>query len=439
MIELFFDLLQLNQSPTWLSQSDFEIIKQLGINRSSGRITYLAKKKNTEQTVVIKEFQFFSKTWEGYSLIEKEIQTLSTIEHPNIPKYLGKYETENSSCLIQEYIEAPSLASYGKFPLEEIREIALSILDTIVYLQSLNPPIFHRDIKPSNILYDQQERRVYLIDFGAARNEIVMGESTRLEGTPGFSPPEQLQGKELNFSSDLYSLGITLICLLSGISSEEINQLINHQFDIDFSGVALDDISWQFKDWLKKMVNPDPAQRFSSAFEAKQSLDNIPSKKVTIISSKKLKQVPKQSRIKSIIILLISLFNLVLGCSFFSYYFSLIITPFVALWKSWASLFEGSIVTFDVSLQTVWKATEFLRFTPLYGDWLKDQLYLWLDVSFNLTSEPDILLQFPSQLWNFLNLLCGIDMVQGIVFSICLFCLVLSNALIFQLFGRYLR
>lgn len=257
------------------SPDRFEFLESLGSNHSAGRITHKARHLKSGQIVVIKEFTFVNSSWDGYKQIEKEINTLSRLNHPNIPKYLGKYEFEKSLFLVQEYIEAPSLATYGKLPLDEVKDIALSILDILVYLQSLNSPIFHRDIKPENILYQQESKEVYLVDFGLAKGVGTVGLSTMIGGTMGFMPPEQILGKKLSSASDLYSLGITLVCLLSGIPSSEINQLINHQFEIDFSKVIPNNVSWEFRDLLKNLTHPSQEQRFQSAFQAKQELINI--------------------------------------------------------------------------------------------------------------------------------------------------------------------
>ena len=69
---------------------------------------------------------------------------------------------------MQEYKNAPSLAERRSFTVEEIKQIAVSVLEILVYLQQRTPPVIHRDIKPENILVDNQ-LNAYLIDFGFAR------------------------------------------------------------------------------------------------------------------------------------------------------------------------------------------------------------------------------------------------------------------------------
>ncbi|MGK7897873.1 MAG: protein kinase, partial [Xenococcus sp. (in: cyanobacteria)] len=112
----------------FFSQKDFTILEELGRNSYAGRVTSKARHNQTGKIVVIKQFQFLSANWDGYKLVQKEIETLSQLDHPNIPKYLGQYEDEQGFCLVQEYIDAPSLASFGQLPIAEVTEIALSVL-----------------------------------------------------------------------------------------------------------------------------------------------------------------------------------------------------------------------------------------------------------------------------------------------------------------------
>jgi serine/threonine protein kinase len=84
--------------------------------------------------------------------IEREIQTLRSLHHPKIPSYLDDFKTESASyCIVQEFIDAQTLAKNNNFTPEEIKSIAIQLLEILVYLQSLLPPIIHRDIKPENI------------------------------------------------------------------------------------------------------------------------------------------------------------------------------------------------------------------------------------------------------------------------------------------------
>lgn len=254
----------------------YQIIEELGHNLTGGRVTYKATHLLSGQTVVIKEFQFLGSSWTEteYDAYEQEIQVLRHLSHPGIPRYLDSFETDEGFCLVQQYLDAQSLAIPHPWKLEEIKHIAISVLRILTYLQSQTPPVIHRDIKPENILVDQN-LKVYLIDFGFARlGGGEVGVSSVVKGTMGFMPPEQLFNRQLTPGSDLYGLGATLICLLAGVKSGEIGTLIDEDYKLHFSHL-IPPMQRGWISWLEKMVQPLPKTRFSSAQEALIALKPI--------------------------------------------------------------------------------------------------------------------------------------------------------------------
>ncbi len=255
------------------SSHGYQVTRELGRNREAGRITYLATAQNLDQQVVIKEFRFAlaDANWSGFKAYQREIEMLQQLEHPRIPRYLDCFETQVGFCLVQEYKNAPSLVERRSFNPEDIKQIALSVLEILVYLQRRTPPIIHRDIKPENILVDKQ-LNAYLVDFGFARirgGELAL--SSVAAGTPGFMPPEEQFGRPLTEASDLYSLGATLICLLTGIRSVDIGKLIDDDYRFDFKRLV-PNLSASFISWLEKMVAPNVKQRFNNAAAALDAL-----------------------------------------------------------------------------------------------------------------------------------------------------------------------
>lgn len=258
--------------------SKYEVVRELGRNREGGRITYLATDSslNPPQQVVIKEFRFAAAgaNWSGFKAYEREIAILQELQHPRIPRYLNSFETKSGFCLVQEYKNAPSLAQRRSFTPEEIKEIAASLLEILVDLQKRTPPVIHRDIKPENILVDQQ-LNAYLVDFGFARirgGELAL--SSVAAGTVGFMPPEEQFGRPLTEASDLYSLGATLICLLTGTRSVDVGRVINDDYRFDFKG-KVPQLSSSFISWLEKMVAPNVKQRYLNAAVALEAVKPI--------------------------------------------------------------------------------------------------------------------------------------------------------------------
>jgi serine/threonine protein kinase len=262
---------------TDFSHLGYQINKELGKNHFGGRITHLAEAENDKKQVVIKEFRFadVGADWSGYKAYEREIEVLKQLNHPRIPSYLTTFETPQGFCLVQEYKDAPSLASENNFTPQQVKQIAISILEILVYLQQRNPQIIHRDIKPENILVDKN-LNAYLVDFGFARvnnNEVAL--SSVASGTPGFIPPEEYFGRDLTEASDLYSLGVTLICLLSGTRSVNVGKLIDDEYRFNFKSLP-SNINPKFVEWLGKMVEPNIKHRFANATEALEALKSVP-------------------------------------------------------------------------------------------------------------------------------------------------------------------
>jgi uncharacterized protein YjbI with pentapeptide repeats len=256
----------------------YRIDRELEGDRSRGRFTYLATDTKNHIPVIIKQFQFARSgtSWTEYEAHYREIELLKQLDHPHIPCYLSEFETPSGLCLVQEYKSAPTLARSLHFTLQEIKEIALGVLEILVYLQQQNPPILHGDIKPENILVDRAGKlRVYLVDFGSAcQEEVSLAGSATVKGTLGFMPPEQIFKRTLTKASDLYSLGATLICLLTQTRSHNIGQLIDETNHFNLKSLT-NKVSRRFISWLAKMVAPNLKDRFSDAATALAALKPI--------------------------------------------------------------------------------------------------------------------------------------------------------------------
>ncbi|MEO1799981.1 MAG: serine/threonine-protein kinase [Cyanobacteria bacterium J06629_2] len=246
------------------------------LSQRGSRATWLAKKIDTDERIVIKILKFgLDAQWSDFRLFEREAQTLKNINHSAIPNYLDYFELDLPDCqgfaLVQEYIAVPSIEETIKagrtFSELEIKEIAESLLNILLYLHQQQPSISHRDIKPSNILIADRSGnsvgQVYLIDFGAVKNVAAAeGGTITVVGTYGYMPPEQFGGYTTP-ASDLYSLGATLIYLATGRHPTE---LPSKDGKIIFADSV--QLSYSSRRWLEQMIEPSCDKRFSSAVEA---------------------------------------------------------------------------------------------------------------------------------------------------------------------------
>lgn len=172
-------------------------------------------------------------------LFRKEAERLSLLSHPQIPKFLAYFEIEAQQYIIQEFVPgqtlAQELAASGPFTEPKIRDLLRQLLPILQYLHGRK--LIHRDIKPSNIIRRASDRRLVLVDFGATKlaTGTALAKTGTSIGTVEFVAPEQLRGKAV-FASDLYSLGVTCIHLLTDTSPFDLVDGRNH---------------WVWRDWAK--------------------------------------------------------------------------------------------------------------------------------------------------------------------------------------------
>ncbi|KAK6163876.1 hypothetical protein DH2020_000740 [Rehmannia glutinosa] len=160
-----------------------------------------------------------------------EIQLLSRIHHINLVSLIGYCDEESEQMLIYEFMSNGALRDHlsgkSKAPLNFAMRVrtALGAARGILYLHTeANPPIFHRDIKATNILLDFKYTPK-VADFGLSRlapmpeldGAVPAHVSTLVRGTPGYLDPEYFLTHKLTDKSDVYSLGVVFMELLTGM------------------------------------------------------------------------------------------------------------------------------------------------------------------------------------------------------------------------------
>ncbi len=245
------------------------------IGKGASATTYRALSLKTNQAVAVKVISLREvKDWKIIELFEREAKVLASLEHPHIPRYIDYLTidspTDRYFVMVQQLAIGQSLQDLyeqGWQPDElQIKHIAIQLMEILAYLHQLNPPIIHRDIKPANVIYQPDEQKVFLVDFGAVqdvyRNTFSHGKT--FVGTMGFVAPEQYKGS-VSFASDLYSLGATLVYLITGMNPADITR---KRLKIDWRPVALINISEGFSDWVDNLLEPIPEDRASSTADA---------------------------------------------------------------------------------------------------------------------------------------------------------------------------
>src|SRR5438045_7443964 len=156
-------------------------------------------------------------------------------------------------------------------PVVNVLDYAIQLCDVLMYLHSHNPPIIFRDLKPTNVMV-KGNGHVMLIDFGIARffKEGQAQDSVFL-WAPGYAPPEQHGTSQTNPRSDLYALGATLHCCLTG--REPFHAADRFAFPSVYQINPL--VPVELDQLIQRMVSLVEQQRPNSALEVRQALLKI--------------------------------------------------------------------------------------------------------------------------------------------------------------------
>ncbi len=151
---------------------------------------------------------------------EKEI--FHNLFHPNLAISKDAFIENNRYYLVMDYIEGKDLYMImtedyqGKgIPEALVIEWTKQILDALDYLHNQSPPLIYRDLKPENVMLRDSDNKIIIVDMGLART-ITPGLTMTAIGTPQYAPEELFAGKP-EPRTDIYSLGATMHCLLTGI------------------------------------------------------------------------------------------------------------------------------------------------------------------------------------------------------------------------------
>ncbi|KAL9166868.1 hypothetical protein ABFS82_05G059100 [Erythranthe guttata] len=217
--------------------------------------------------VAIKQVSLENIAQEDLNTIMQEIDLLKNLNHKNIVKYLGSLKTKTHLHIILEYVENGSLANiikpnkFGPFPESLVAVYIAQVLEGLVYLHEQG--VIHRDIKGANIL-TTKEGLVKLADFGVATKLTEADVNTHsVVGTPYWMAPEVIEMSGVCAASDIWSVGCTVIELLTCVPPYYDLQPMPALFRIvqDEHPPIPDSLSPSITDFLRQCFKKDARQR----------------------------------------------------------------------------------------------------------------------------------------------------------------------------------
>ncbi len=200
----------------------YQVEKELG--KGAMGVVYLGKDPKIGRVVAIKTMAL-SQEFDADELQDvkdrffREAETAGRLNHPHIVTIFDAGEEHDLAYIAMEFLKGKDLTPFIKpdvlLPLPKVMSIIARVAEALSYAHTNN--VVHRDIKPANIMYELESDTVKVTDFGIARiTDSSKTKTGMVLGTPSYMSPEQLSGKKIQGSSDLFSLGVTLYQMTCG-------------------------------------------------------------------------------------------------------------------------------------------------------------------------------------------------------------------------------
>ncbi|KAI0206098.1 hypothetical protein F4808DRAFT_191768 [Astrocystis sublimbata] len=238
------------------------------IGKGAFGAVYKAFNWGTGEAVAVKQIKLVNLPKSELRMIEAEIDLLKNLHHDNIVKYVGFVKSADCLNIILEYCENGSLHSickaYGKFPENLVGVYMTQVLQGLQYLHDQG--VIHRDIKGANIL-TTKDGKVKLADFGVSTSTLAgPDKEAQVVGTPYWMAPEIIELSGATPASDIWSLGCTVIELLSGRPPYHHLQAMPALFAIvnDDHPPLPEGVSSAARDFLMQCFQKDPNLRVSA-------------------------------------------------------------------------------------------------------------------------------------------------------------------------------
>jgi serine/threonine protein kinase len=251
-------------------------------------ITYKAFDTNLRCTVALKVInnKYLSSDVARQRFL-REARAAAALRHQNVASVFHLGTDHDSYFYAMEYIDGQTLASYieneKKGPLDPVEALNICLQVTRALAAAARQQLVHRDLKPANLMLvdEDGERIVKVIDFGLAKSAKIEGEDSAtltqaggFVGTPHFASPEQLEERDIDIRSDIYSLGVTLYYMLTGRPpfSGSVPQIMSQHLYKPVPVEPLQNLPQCVVDLVLKMMDKDREKRPQTPNELRREI-----------------------------------------------------------------------------------------------------------------------------------------------------------------------
>jgi serine/threonine-protein kinase len=267
--------------PTKLGR--YVIERELG--RGAMATVYQGRDPNINRVVAVKALPL-AKEFGDEDLAEarkrffREAESAGRLNHPGIVTVYDAGEDQDLAFIAMEFVKGQPLSDYTQgsqlLPASKVVELMARVAEALAHAHRQG--VVHRDIKPANIMYDRTSDTQKISDFGIARlTDNGTTKSGIVLGTPSFMSPEQLEGRAVQGTSDLFSLGVALYQLLTGQLPFRADSMTGLMFKIANEEhpplrSVRPDLPGMLEAILTRALQKNPADRYQTGAEMAMAL-----------------------------------------------------------------------------------------------------------------------------------------------------------------------
>ncbi|WP_281362818.1 CHASE2 domain-containing serine/threonine-protein kinase [Hydrogenophaga aromaticivorans] len=274
----------------------YSVEKELG--KGAMGVVYQGRDPKIGRVVAIKTLALSSE-FEGEELKDargrffREAETAGRLQHPHIVTIFDAGEEHDLAYIAMEFLPGRDLVEHTRagqlLPVATVLGIGERVALALDYAHRQN--VVHRDIKPANIMYAPDADTVKVTDFGIARiTDSSRTKTGMVLGTPSFMSPEQLAGQHIDGRSDLYSLGVMLFQLLTGVLPFRADSMAALMFQIANQSppdvrTLRPELPAGITDLLTRILSKSPAQRYQTGADMAAELKRLQALAATLVGT----------------------------------------------------------------------------------------------------------------------------------------------------------